>query len=465
MVDVNLKSLTGLRDRIAAREISPMEAVEASLGQIRSTNPGIHAFLTVCEAEAMQAAREAEQLLDKGGDLPPLLGVPIAVKDAEATRGIRTSFGSKFYRDHIPDRDTVHVERLRAAGAIIVGKTNTPEFTLLGETTNLLGPDCLNPCDPTRTSGGSSGGSAAAVAAGIVPLATGTDTAGSITIPSAFCGTFGIKPSHRSIPVWPNWDDWPSLYDVGPITNSARDAALALDVTVGFDPRDPYARRIARSTAFTDCLDKPLPRLRIGWLGSHPDLPVEPACRRAVEKIAARLSLLGHHVDEVSLPVEPPGAIIDIIGCAYEYAARGFLLDEAGAELHPETRDMLERGRHISASQLLDAGSRRQRIKSAFETYFESFDILLAPVTACPAFPLRMPPAVIDGRSVPENWIGFSPFNMYANLTGGPVATLPVWPAEENGLPLGVLVFSAFGRDDLVLRLCHGAETSLACCF
>ncbi|MBZ9994257.1 amidase [Mesorhizobium sp. BH1-1-4] len=458
MVDVNLRSLKDLRDLIVSRDITPLEAVEASLHQIEVQNPRLHAFLTVCEAEAMQAARQAERLLDKGGPLPPLLGVPIAIKDAEATKGTRTTFGSKFYGNHVPDRDTIHVERLRAAGAIIVGKTNTPEFTLLGETTNLLGPDCSNPCDPSRTSGGSSGGSAAAIAAGIVPLATGTDTAGSITIPSAFCGTFGIKPSHRAIPVWPNWDDWPSLYDVGPITNSARDAALALDVTVGFDSRDPYACRLQRSTAFTDGLDRPLPRLRIGWLVAHPDLPVEPACRAAVHKIAALLSRLGHHVDEVSLPIEPPGEIIDTIGCAYEYAKRGFLLDEDGAELHRETRHVLERGRHITATQLLNAGYRRQRIKSAFETYFESFDILLAPATACRAFPLRTPPAVIDGCSVPEDWTGFSPFNMYANLTGGPVATLPVWSPEDGGLPVGVLFFGAFGRDDVVLQLCHSVE-------
>jgi Asp-tRNA(Asn)/Glu-tRNA(Gln) amidotransferase A subunit family amidase len=459
MADANLRSLAKLRDQITSRQVSPTDAVEASLRQIKSWNPRLHAFLTVCEAEALQAAREAEARLNAGGPLPPLLGVPIAVKDAETTHGVRTTFGSKVYQDYVPPVDTIHVERLKAAGAIIIGKTNTPEFTLLGETTNLLGPDCPTPSDLACTSGGSSGGSAAAVAAGVVPLATGTDTAGSITIPSAFCGTFGIKPSHRTIPVWPNWDDWPSLYDVGPITNSARDAALALDLTAGYDERDPFARRLARSTAFTDALAKPLRRLRIGWLISHPDLPVEPVCRAAVENAASRLSGFGHAVEEVKLPIEPPGEIIDIIGCAYEYAARGSLLDQKSAELHPETRATLEHGRNITASQLLNAELRRQKIRDAVDTYFEAFDILLAPATACPAFPLRSPPSLIDGHSVPENWIGFSPFNMYANLTGCPVATVPA-PHSGSDLPLGVLVFGAFGRDDLVLRLCHLLETA-----
>lgn len=147
-------------DRFAAG--SPVEAVEASLVQIGSWNPRIHAFLTVCEDEALQAARDAEALLDADGPLPPLLGVPVAIKDAEVTKGIRTTFGSKLFANHVPADDTIHVQRLKAAGAIVIGKTNTPEFTLLGETTNLLGPDCASPADPARTAGGSSGGSAAA---------------------------------------------------------------------------------------------------------------------------------------------------------------------------------------------------------------------------------------------------------------------------------------------------------------
>lgn len=454
---MDLRSLTGLRDQIASRQVSPVEAVQASLRQIESWNPRLHAFLTVCEGEALQAARDAEARLDAGGPLPPLLGVPVAVKDAEVTKGIRTTFGSKLFADHLPADDTIHVERLKAAGAIIVGKTNTPEFTLLGETTNLLGPDCATPADLARTAGGSSGGSAAAVAAGIVPLATGTDTAGSITIPGAFCGTFGIKPSHRSIPVWPNWDDWPSLYDVGPITNCARDAALALDLTVGYDARDPFSRRLPRSSAFSDALAEPWQRLRIGWLGSHPELPVERVCRDAVEDLAGRLSELGHAVEEVGLPVEPPGEIVNVIGAACEYAARGFLLDTGSAELHPETRSILEYGRGISASRLLDAELRRQRIRNAFETYFEAFDVLLAPAAACPPFPLRRPPALIDGRTVPQDWTGFSPFNMYANLTGGPVATMPARVSDAT-LPLGVLVFGPFGGDGRLLQLCHQIE-------
>ncbi len=454
---MNLRSLTGLRDQIASRQVSPVEAIEASLVQIGSWNPRIHAFLTVCEDEALQAARDAEALLDADGPLPPLLGVPVAIKDAEVTKGIRTTFGSKLFANHVPADDTIHVQRLKAAGAIVIGKTNTPEFTLLGETTNLLGPDCASPADPARTAGGSSGGSAAAVACGIVPLATGTDTAGSITIPSAFCGTFGIKPSHRSIPVWPNWNDWPGLYDVGPITNCARDAALALDLTVGYDARDPFSRRLSRSSAFSDALAEPLQRLRIGWLGSHPDLPVERICRDAVENFAYRLSEFGHAIEEVRLPIEPPGDIINVIGAAYEYAARGFLLDARSAELHPETRSLLKYGREISASRLLDAELRRQRIKNAFETYFETFDVLLAPATACPPFPLRRPPAMIAGQAVPKDWTGFSPFNMYANLTGGPVVTMPTLHSDTD-LPLGVLVFGPFGGDGRLLQICHQIE-------
>lgn len=197
--------------------------------------------------------------------------------------------------------------------------------------------------------------------------------------------------------------------------------------------------------------------MRIGWLETHPDIPVEPVCREAVGSLAADLSKLGHRVEEVSLPIEPPGRIVNIIGGAYEYAARGFLLDESFAELHPETVAVLEYGRSISPSELLGAELRRQRIKSAFATYFETFDILLAPATACPSFPLRRPPALIAGRAVPQDWTGYSPFNMYANLTGGPVANLPA-RVPQGALPVGVLIFGAFGDDCRLLRLCHEIE-------
>lgn len=458
MDEIDLRSAATLARQVRDRSLSPTRIVSASLERIERLNPGLNAFLTVDAEGALSAARAAERWLDAGGELPPLLGVPIAVKDAEVTRGLRTTFGSRVFRDHVPDRDTVHVERLRRAGAIVVGKTNTPEFTLLGETRNLLGAECVNPHDPTRSPGGSSGGSAAAVAAGLVPLATGTDTAGSITLPSAFCGVFGLKPTHRRIPVWPNADDWPLLYDVGPITNDVADAALSLALTAGWDARDPYALTSAPPD-YLGALRGPLGKLRIAWTGSIAGLPVEPVCREAVERLAGLLGDLGHDVRHACPQVEPPGEIIETLGNVEESAIRGRLLAQPADRLHPETLSVLRAGAGISGEAYARALHRMQVIRSAFNAFFLSHDLLIAPATACPAFPLGRPPRTIDGRPVPENWIGFAPFNMYANLAGLPVASLPV-ERTVTGLPLGVLIFGAFDRDAQVLAFARALETA-----
>jgi amidase len=235
------------RRMIEARAISIPELVQDSLDAIASADPAIHAFVSLCPERALVEGHAAQKLIGTGS--MPLLGLPLAVKDAEPVAGLRFTSGPLIYSDRVATVDSAHVARLRAAGAIVIGKTNTPEFTLLGETRNRLGPDTCNPWNQALTAGGSSGGSAAAIAAGMVPLATGSDTAGSITVPSAFCGVFGFKPSHRRIPVWPGAEDWAPYADVGPITRSVADAALMLTVTSGPDRRDPVADMAA---AFAD---------------------------------------------------------------------------------------------------------------------------------------------------------------------------------------------------------------------
>ncbi len=441
-------TIADLQRAYRASRVSPVELVQALLREIDQVNPQLNAFLTVTHEAALAAARRAEQRLATGGNLPPLLGVPMAIKDAEAMAGIRTTYGSRVYERHVPTENTIHVQRLLDAGAIPLGKTNTPEFTLLGETHNLLAPDCCNPLDHSRTTGGSSGGSAAAVATGLVALATGTDTAGSITIPAAFCGVFGLKPSHRRIPVWPSWDDWPQLYDVGPISGSVVDAALALQVAAGFDARDPYAMWTPVPD-YLAALDQPLRKLRIGWTPTLAGRPVDPVCGDAVADLADVFARLGHDVVCAAPEVEAAGPIAEDIGMVEEYRMRGHLLDQAEL-LFPETAAMLRAGRGFPAERYATALIRKQRVAHQFNQFFETFDLLLAPAQACPAFQLRQPPTVIDDKPVPADWTGFTPFNMYGNLTGNPVATVPTGRAGH--LPLGVLIFGAYGADALVLQ-------------
>lgn len=445
-----------LAAQIARREVSPVEVAEQALAAIESLNGTLHCFLDHDPEVALRRAREAETRLMGGGDLPPLLGVPVAVKDVEDTEDYRSTAGSLVQRERRAGVDALHVQRLRAAGAVVLGKTNTPEFALLGETRNRLGPECSNPWDPGRTTGGSSGGSAAAVAAGIVPLATGTDTAGSITIPSGFCGSFGIKPTHRRIPVWPNSDEWPMFYDTGPITRNVADAALALSLMAGFDARDPHCLR-APAPAVSS-LVRPLPQgLRVAVAETLAGLPAERLNRDAVRRTGELLAELGCVVEAEAPSVEAPAAILDTIGCVDEYRYRGHLLEQHREVLEPSTVEFMQTALVISALELAEAHAGRQRVRAAFDAFFERFDVLLAPATACPAFPRGAPPALVDGRVVEPLWSTFAPFNMYANLTGCPLGCVPS-ATDDEPLPLGVLVFAPPGREDIVLSVAAAIE-------
>ena len=228
---------------IHTRQLSPREVVEAFLERITRLNPDLKAYLTVAEDEARRAAAEAEATVARTDRLPLLSGIPVAVKDLEFTKGLRTTGGSLAYQGFVPREDSVVVERLRRAGAIILGKTNTPEFGSYGQTWNRLSEDCRTPWDRSRTSGGSSGGSAAAVAAGLAPFATGTDGAGSIRAPAAFCGVYGFKPSFGRIPMYGGFLGLPLHTCPGPLARSVRDAAIMLSVLCGHDPRDPNSTR------------------------------------------------------------------------------------------------------------------------------------------------------------------------------------------------------------------------------
>ena len=336
----------------------------------------------------------------------------------------------------------------------MIGKTNTPEFTLLGETRNRLGPDTCNPWNPQMTSGGSSGGSAAALAAGMVPLATGSDTAGSITVPAAFCGVVGFKPSHRRIPVWPGPEDWAPFADVGPMTRSITDAALMLASASGPDPRDPFSAPAFDAPAVPPRLAR---RLKIAFVPTLADLPVDPICAATVVECADALASLGHRVHDLGPKVENPGPALDLMGAVQEYRIRGMLLETSASLLGPETRNILASGRGASQPEVDAAQAMVTRVAAIFRAFLAEYDILLTPATACLAFPLRQPPAMIAGRAVVADWPSYAPFNMFANITGCPVATIP-WRLSDSGLPVGVLAFAGYGRDALLLAALSEAE-------
>ena len=284
------KSATELRQLIASGQVSCVELTELFLRRIDALNPKLNAYLTICGDQAMAAARNAQDAVQRGDSLGPLHGIPISIKDLEMTNGIPTTLGSVLFQDRTPDIDSVVVERVKAAGAVILGKTNTPEFGLSGTTENKLGDACRNPWDTNRTPGGSSGGAAAALASGLCALATGSDGGGSIRIPASFSGVFGIKPSQGRVPRYGGYG-YPAanhFSQSGPMSRTVADTALLLQALAGPDPRDPTSMREAPPD-FSAGLGQGVAGLRLAW---SPDLGyagVDPEVVRVTESAARSL--------------------------------------------------------------------------------------------------------------------------------------------------------------------------------
>jgi Asp-tRNA(Asn)/Glu-tRNA(Gln) amidotransferase A subunit family amidase len=439
-----------LRGMIVARQISVPELMTDALAAMERLDGGLHAFLSTCPERAMAEAQAVQARLDAGEPPLPLIGLPLAVKDAEPVAGLPFTAGSLVYRDRIATVDSIHVARLRAAGAIVIGKTNTPEFTLLGETYNRLGPDTRNPWNPNLTPSGSSGGSAAALAAGMVPLATGSDTAGSITVPAAFCGVTGLKPGHRRIPVWPVPEDWEPYSDVGPMAGSVSGLAMMFQAAAGPDARDPASLRAAPDLPGPD-------HLRISWGRTVADLPVARDCTNAVERAALMLAETRHRVSHQELRIVDPGPLHDLLGAVEEYRIRGALLHSHFDLLMPETRAILNTGWKASPQVLADVHTAAGMLAARFRSFMADRDIFILPATACTAFPLRLPPDRIAGRCVLPDWPSYAPFNMLANLSGLPVATMPLL-LTDAGLPVGVLLFANPGQERRLLSLMSDLE-------
>lgn len=438
-----------LAEMIQKREVSPVELVDQLLERISRLNPQLNAYLTVCEGEARSAAREAERRAMKGEKLPPLHGVPISVKDLIFTKGIRTTGGSLVHKEFIPAEDAVAVERLRGAGAIILGKTNTPELGQSSTTENRFGKDCCNPWNPERTSGGSSGGAAVAVASGLGPLALGSDGGGSIRIPATFCGVYGLKPTHGRIPLYGGFGNMPLFATMGPISRTVRDAAFMLNVISGYDPRDPCSIR-GESPDFLTALKGEIGGLRIAWSPKLGFAKVDPEVQAIALAGARVFESLGCKVEEATPDIEEPFPIFAPIVLADEYAVSGHLLEERVDELVPYVKSTLVAGKQVMGYEYSQALRALERFKLRMALFFDRFDLLLTPATAVVAFPLRQRPREIDGKPVGKLWGPF-PFTVAFNLSGQPAATVPCG-FSSDGLPVGLQIVARWGEEATVLQ-------------
>lgn len=433
-----------LRDLILRKELSPVELTEFTLRRIEQLNPRLNAFLTVTADLALGGARKAEAALMRGEAFGTLHGIPISIKDLEGIAGVRFTRGSLLHQNDVCDRDALCVERIRAAGAIIVGTTNTPEFGAAGTTENRLGPPCRNPWNLERTPGGSSGGGAASVAAGITPWAQGSDGGGSIRIPSSFCGIYGIKATQGRVPRRASTlHSWHPLNNssVGPLTRDVHDAAILLNVLAGPSPDAEHGTISTSPSDFTSALDRGVRGLRIAWSRDFGGVPVDPVVAEICARAAQGFEALGARVEDAPFKADEPDLVLEAFTT---FSATKTYATHMDALEHPELltdyfREACERGRALTAEQLYTALSRIAAYRAYAREFFSRYDLLLSPTLAVAAFPIGQVPEVIGGRKVTLRRLGFFPFTYPFNVLGNPAATVPCGFTHEQ-LPVGLQI-------------------------
>ncbi len=448
-------SATALAGLIRKKKVSPVEVVDAVLDRLARVNPRLNAYVAITADSARKEARAAERALTRKGARPgPLHGVPFSVKDLVATRGVATTFGTPLYKDNVPGEDAPMVERLKAAGAIMLGKTNTPTFGWIGATHNLLFGVTRNPWNPERTPGGSSGGASAAVAAGLGPLAIGTDGGGSIRIPASFAGIFGHKPSFGRIPVHPPSAAW-SLSHIGPMTRTVADAALMLNVAAGPDERDQHSLPAER-VDYVKALRGSLAGLRVAWsddLGFAEAL--DPEVRAACAKAAGAFRELGCRLETVRPGWPSPRECwFEIFGGGIAVRLAPYL--DRKSEIDPGLYRIIEQTLANPPTKYVQAWFDRLAWAQHPRVLFEKYDLLLTPTVACPPFRVGLDnPTEIGGQPVrPYAWVPFTyPFNM----TGQPAASVPAG-FTRDGLPIGLQIVGRRFDDAGVLRAAAAFE-------
>ncbi len=427
-----------LAQSIKKGELSPVEVVDAFFKRVEKVNPKLNAFVTLTEESARKDAEKAEKAVKKGEKLGPLHGVPVAIKDNMPVKGVRTTWGSKLYADYVPEQDYIVVERLRRAGAIIMGKTNVPEFCLIGITENPLFGVTRNPWNTGRTSGGSSGGSAAAVASGMAPIAVGNDGGGSIRIPSSFCGLYGLKPHQGRVPRWPALPGWETLSAEGPLTRTVADAALLMDVMAGPDNRDSLSLP-EPSVSYFEKFEEDAKGKKFAYSPNLGYAVVEPEIAEIVRKAAFGFADLGYDVEEVKLDFLDMGPDWVSQLVAETVAAFGDRMEEWKKVVYPPYLDFLWLADHLKAVDYVKIQYKRKEHWDRVMKVFEKYDFLLTPMLPVAAFPLEvgMGPNEIAGQAVgPTGWV---PFTIPFNFTGQPAATVPCGFTKEN-LPVGLQI-------------------------
>jgi amidase len=458
--DLCFTSATELQRLYRAREASPREVMDAVFARIDKVNPKLNAYVTLARESALAAAGAATETVATHGILPPLHGVPVSIKDLTPTKGIRTTYGSKIYEHNVPDEDALVVERLKAAGAIVVGKTNTPEFGAGSNTFNAVFGATRNPWNLALTCGGSSGGAAVALATGMGPLAQGTDLGGSLRNPAAFCGVVGFRTTPGLVPVYPTDLAWDSLSVAGPMARTVDDVALMLSVLAGPDDRAPLSYNVD-TQQFLDAVSEPsIADWRVAWSPDlHGLIPVDAEVAQVAEAATHVFASLGAHVEATSPDFHEVNDIV--------LGTRGVSMVAHHADRLPEWRDVMQQGlvwnvdqglaltpREIAAAEKL-----RTVLWQRVRQFMERYDLLVTPTVAVQPFPVEQRyPTEINGQPL-DNYIQWIFLTYAISVVGLPAITVPCG-FTTSGLPVGLQIVGRRRQEAAVLRAAAAFEAA-----
>ena len=458
MTDTSLCFLTAveLAHKISSGELSAVETMEAHLAQIEKVNPQVNAIVTLLPEMALEAARKADEKLARGEKVGPLHGLPVAHKDLVQTKGIRTTFGSLVYENFVPDEDALLVERLREAGAILLGKTNTPEFGAGSQTFNKVFGVTKNPYDLSKTCGGSSGGAAVSVACRMLPFADGSDLGGSLRNPTNFCNVVGFRPSVGRVPSWPSESGWNSFAVDGPIARTVEDTALMLSVLTGPDLRSPISLP-ENGAVFRNSLERNLKGIRIAWSSDLGGLPVDSRVTKTLEAQRAVFEDLGCIVEEGFPDFSDADEIFKTFRAWFYEMNLSSLLPEHRDKLKETVVWNIEAGMKLSGPELGRAEVKRTALFHRVREFMQNYDFLALPVSQVPPFPIEQEfVSEINGVQM-ETYLDWMRSCYFISVTGQPAISVPCG-FTEDGLPVGLQLVGK-PQDDLgVLQLAYAFE-------
>jgi amidase len=447
---------TELARHMRAKELSCREVMEAHIAQIERVNPKVNAIVTFLPEQALQQARAADEALARGVEPGLLYGLPIAHKDLVLTKGIRTTLGSPIFKDFVPDQDEIIIERLHGAGALTMGKTNTPEFGAGSQTFNEVFGETLNPYDLTKTCGGSSGGAAVALACGMMPIADGSDLGGSLRNPASFCNVVGFRPSPGRVPTWPHRVGWFPLPVEGPMARTVQDVALLLSVMAGPDPRTPIAISEA-GEQFRQPLERSFKNVRLAWSPDLGGLPVDPRVTAAMSAQRQTFLSLGCSLEEATPDFTDADEIFRVWRAWYFDLALGDLLPTHRHLMKDTVIWNIEEGTKLTGPQIGRAEKKRTELYHRVRQFLERYEFLILPVSQVPPFEVTQRYVTeINGVKM-ETYLDWMRSCYFISITGLPAISVPCGFTPE-GLPIGVQIVGRHHADWGVLQLAHAFE-------